>query len=309
MTEHRSPRRVSRVRTLAAAASILAALSVWTGCNKDADAPLAPLAGNGVAAPSAVGDEATGEVEQQTGADNQATESSAIDSGDAASAPSDQAATPHVEESTAPASVPGEAPGPSGAQQPQPQQQASKQPQPPPVGSALPQPPPPAQVDKPEVVLSQHHAQTCLVGVGDEFPSLVLPDLEGIPRELAQLRGDRMTILVFWTAQGLYAREQFSRIMHECHDRYAKLGVRVVAINVGDSPQVVEELAAKHGVTIPCLLDADGQAFRQAATGLLPRTYLLDAAGKIVWFDLEYSRSQRRELHNAVYYQLKQNGA
>jgi hypothetical protein len=71
----------------------------------------------------------------------------------------------------------------------------------------------------------------------------------------------------------------------------------------------VQELAVKHGVTIPSLLDSDGAAFGQVATSLLPRTYLLDAAGRIVWFDLEYSRSQRLELHNAVYHQLKQGGA
>jgi peroxiredoxin len=178
-----------------------------------------------------------------------------------------------------------------------------------PAASGIPQPPPPAELHKPEVILSQHHAQTCLVGVGDPFPNLTLPDLEGNSRELTQLYGDRMTIVVFWTSKGLYAREQFSRIMYECHDRYGALGVRVVAINVGDSPEVVQELATQHGVTIPCLLDADGAAFDQVAADLLPRIYLLDAAGRILWFDLEYSRSQRLALHNAVYFHVKQNGA
>jgi hypothetical protein len=71
----------------------------------------------------------------------------------------------------------------------------------------------------------------------------------------------------------------------------------------------VQELATKHQVTIPVLLDADGQALEQVATGLLPRTYLLDAEGRVLWFDLEYSRGQRLGLNNAVYYQLKQTGA
>jgi peroxiredoxin len=167
----------------------------------------------------------------------------------------------------------------------------------------------PVEVYKPEVILSQNHAQTCVVGMGDPFPKLTLADLEGNSRELSQLYGERMTIVVFWTAKGFYAREQFARIMQEVQDRYQPLGVSVVAINVGDSPQVVQELAQKDGVTVPCLLDADSQAFHQVATDLLPRTYLLDAEGRILWFDLEYSRSQRQELHNAVHFQLKQAGA
>jgi peroxiredoxin len=148
-----------------------------------------------------------------------------------------------------------------------------------------------------------------VVGVGDPFPALTLPDLEGAARELPQLYGDRMTIVVFWTTEGHYAREQFTRIMHEGRQRYAALGVNVVTINVGDSPEVVKELATQYEVTVPCLLDEEGQGFQQVARGLLPRTYLLDAEGRILWFDLEYSRSQRYELHNAVHYHLKQSGA
>jgi len=33
---------------------------------------------------------------------------------------------------------------------------------------------------------------------------------------------------------------------------------------------------------------------------MLPWTFVLDANGKIVWFDLEYSLSTRRELQQAL---------
>lgn len=167
---------------------------------------------------------------------------------------------------------------------------------------------PPTQVYKPEVILSQHHAESCLVGLGDAFPAMTLSNLEGESQALSDLYGDRMTVVVFWNASGLYAREQFTRMMQETQAPYQPLGVNVVAINVGDGADVVRELATKHGVTVPCLLDPEGQAFQQVATGLLPRTYLLDAEGRILWFDLEYSRSQRAGLHNAIYYHLKQGG-
>jgi peroxiredoxin len=168
--------------------------------------------------------------------------------------------------------------------------------------------PPPAEVHKPEVILSERHLQTCRVGVGDSFPALTLPDQEGASHDLSQLMGDRMTIVVFWNSKNMYAREQFSRIMKEAYDRYAALGVKVVTINVGDTPEVVQNLVAEHKITTPCLIDVERKAFEQVANDLLPRTYLLDAEGKILWFDLEYSRSQRLSLHNAVHYQLKQGG-
>ena len=168
--------------------------------------------------------------------------------------------------------------------------------------------PPPADLHPPEVILSEHHRNTCLVGVGDAIPPLTLSTLDGKPQELSQLYGERMTIVVFWSTGNFYAREQFTRLMPELEQRYQGLGVNVVAINVGNSPDEVRELVEQHGVAADMVLDPDGEAFQQVAADLLPRTYLLDAEGRILWFDLEYSRSQRIGLHNAVHYHLKQGG-
>ena len=56
----------------------------------------------------------------------------------------------------------------------------------------------------------------------------------------------------------------------------------------------------KAGANFPNLLDADGKAFAQVGSERLPRTYLLDPQGKILWFDIEYSLATRRELHQAL---------
>ena len=53
------------------------------------------------------------------------------------------------------------------------------------------------------------------------------------------------------------------------------------------------------------LRDPDRQAFAQIASDLLPRSYLLGADGEILWLDVEYSRSTRRELRNAILYHLR----
>jgi peroxiredoxin len=291
--------------------ALLTALAAPAGCSKDADETSQPPAGN---PPTSVTSSSSVDADNEGG---EAANDPSTGNGAPSSTSSDLDAAPEIGSATAPPEGDNGAITQPGNEQPAVEQPGQEQEQPgheqpaaqPPAASAIPQPPPPAQVFKPEVILSQYHAQTCVIGVGDLFPSATLPDLDGNPRELTQLYGDRMTIILFWNAKAFYAREQFTRIMHECHKRYGALGVRVVAINVGDSPEVVQELATKHGVTIPCLLDADRKVFAQAATDLLPRTYLLDAGGRVVWFDLEYSRSQRLELHNAVYYQLKQNGA
>jgi peroxiredoxin len=77
-------------------------------------------------------------------------------------------------------------------------------------------------------------------------------------------------------------------------------GVAVVGIAVGESPDSAQATLQRAKAEYPNLLDADGKAFDQVGSEKLPRTYLLDSQGKIVWFDIEYSLSTRRELHQAL---------
>jgi peroxiredoxin len=166
---------------------------------------------------------------------------------------------------------------------------------------------PPEPLHKPEVFLSHAHAQTCLVGVGDPLPPIALPDLEGNVRALPDLYGEKLTVVVFWSDRKIFAREQFARLGIDT-DQFRDFGVSVVAINVGDPPEVVAQQRRAHAGGCECLIDEPGQALARVATGKLPRTYLLDAEGRIVWFDIEFSRATERELRNALYWHLLPEG-
>ena len=54
------------------------------------------------------------------------------------------------------------------------------------------------------------------------------------------------------------------------------------------------------GMKISCYFDPDKAFFSKVAASTLPRVYLLDAAGKIIWFDTQYTQSTRRNLMQAV---------
>jgi hypothetical protein len=105
----------------------------------------------------------------------------------------------------------------------------------------------------------------------------------------------------------VYAAEQFMRLGQDTIEPFSGFGVSVVAINVGDEEPHVKTFADWAKYNGPCLLDGGGTAFESVATSKLPRTYLLDAEGKILWFDIEFSLSTARELHNALFYFLRRN--
>jgi peroxiredoxin len=156
----------------------------------------------------------------------------------------------------------------------------------------------------PKVAMTKELLTTCLVQVGDTMPDAELSDLDGKSQPLAGLRGPKLTVLCFWKSGESLAGELKSlEILADLQDLYAadmEKGVRVVGINEGDLPEVVRKRVADAKATFPNLLDPDGAFFDKVATQRLPRVYLLDPEGVILWFDLEFSPTTRRHLKEAV---------
>lgn len=161
----------------------------------------------------------------------------------------------------------------------------------------------------PEVLLSSHHAATCQVKVGDPFPRFNVQTLDGQITNLADHLGSPLTVVVFWNRLHVPAVEQVCRLDQEITRPFASKGLEAIAINVNDSIEDAQGLLQVISHEFLTLLDPTGDAFRQVASEGLPRTYLLDAQGTILWFDLEYSRSMRRDLQRAIEHYLGEESA
>jgi peroxiredoxin len=161
-------------------------------------------------------------------------------------------------------------------------------------------PEPPPKPTVPEVHLPEAMAATCVVQVGDVLPDATLPDVDGKATELRSRFGAKLTVVCFWRSDNVYAIEELRDLQTLVAAPGANKGVRVVAINEGETPKPVADAFQATSVTFPCLLDPDGTYFRKVATEKLPRTYLVNAQGKILWFDIEYSLSTQRDLLQAI---------
>jgi hypothetical protein len=132
------------------------------------------------------------------------------------------------------------------------------------------------------------------------MPALRLPDLEGQQRDAAQMYGERLTVVCFWNDNRALARAELADLGPDVVEPFQDRGVAVVGVAVGMPPATVVERVTGDEIAFPVLVDADGEQFAQIGEQKLPRTYLLDESGKILWFDIEYSRSTRRELIGAI---------
>jgi peroxiredoxin len=160
-------------------------------------------------------------------------------------------------------------------------------------------PPPPATV--PKVILTKRQMESCLLNVGDALPDAALADLQGAAVPVGNLLGKRLTVVLFWNgAAAQLAANALDDLGRDVFQPLASQGVAVAAVNVGDPPQTVAQTAGQVRPQFPVLLDPQGAYFARLAKDGLPRVYLLDAAGKIAWFDLEFSRTTRRNLLQAI---------
>jgi len=171
-----------------------------------------------------------------------------------------------------------------------------------PDGPAAPPQPPPKPI-MPQVKLTEALEATCLVKVDDLLPEGTLADLGGRALDVRTKLSPKLTVLCFWKGDDLYALEQLEK---HVAGPYARKGVGVVGINQKDWPSVVRRKLQAAEVTFPCLLDPRGAYFAKIATEGLPRIYLVDGQGKILWFDTEYSRGSERDLLQAIEYVLAQ---
>jgi hypothetical protein len=162
----------------------------------------------------------------------------------------------------------------------------------------------PDELYAPSVSMTEHHRKSCLVFVGDHMPQGTLEDSGGREHSILKSLGQRLTAIVFWNARNPYALDQFEELPHDLVP-FKELGVATVAVHVGPEPDNYGELCRQFGQDVLCVSDPDGAYFGKVADGDVPRTYLVDAGGKVIWLDIEYSRTTRHDLRNAVHYSLQ----
>jgi peroxiredoxin len=167
----------------------------------------------------------------------------------------------------------------------------------------------PAKIAK--VLLTDAEKKICKVNVGDKVPNITLPSLAGEPTELNTLVGKKLTVITFWNPTDPYSTWQLSDLTGDVLKPFESLDVKVVSVCSGKADAAVDAATAQGAMDqakakFPCLLDADGSAMAQFGTDRTTRTYLIDAEGKVLWFDIDYSRSTRRELKSALSFLLEE---
>ncbi|HKZ06964.1 MAG TPA: TlpA disulfide reductase family protein [Methylomirabilota bacterium] len=112
-------------------------------------------------------------------------------------------------------------------------------------------------------------------------PPLALSDLDGRSVSLASLRGD-VVLLYFWATWCPYCEKELPTTVEQLARRYRDRRLSVLAVNIEEGRGKVLPWIRRHGVTVPVLLDVDGDVTSEYRVTATPTAVLIDREGKML---------------------------
>lgn len=125
---------------------------------------------------------------------------------------------------------------------------------------------------------------------GMEAPEFNLADLSGARQHFGRLKGEKLTIVLFWATWGENSTKALT-MMQSLHQRYAGKGLSVVGINVDRQEMTAETVRAIRArvadlkITFPILLDQGLGVFHAFGVVAVPSTVVLDS-GRVLRYEL-----------------------
>lgn len=115
-------------------------------------------------------------------------------------------------------------------------------------------------------------------------PPLALPDMGGRTRNLNQFRGN-VVIVSFWATWCEPCRAEIPA-MSAMAKRHREEGLRLIAVNVGESAQKISAFVAKLPVAGVVLQDRNSTTSKQWDVAGMPGNFLVDRSGTLRFWHL-----------------------
>lgn len=144
---------------------------------------------------------------------------------------------------------------------------------------------------------------TTLIHAGDMAPDFTVEMLDGSSVTLSKLQG-KPTLLIFWATWCPPCREELSHLQEGVIDLFGDK-INVLPISRGEKREVVEGFLDKMGYTFAVGLDGDQSIYRKYATNYIPRCWVIDSKGEVVYAGVGYDEAIAAEVNEALNKALK----
>lgn len=145
---------------------------------------------------------------------------------------------------------------------------------------------------------------TTLVNVGDVAPDFAVTMLDGRTIKLSELRGN-VVMVCFWATWCPPCRQELAHLQEGVIDQFAGEKFVVLPISRGEERAVVEKFIVDNGYKFGVGLDSDRAIYDLYASNYIPRTFIVDKEGKVVYRTAGYDEVIAKEVNAAITKALK----
>ncbi len=140
---------------------------------------------------------------------------------------------------------------------------------------------------------------TTLVQVGQMAPDFTVTMLDGRQIKLSELRGNAV-MLCFWATWCPPCRQELAHLQEGVLDKFEGSKLVVLPISRGEKREVVEKFIADNGYKFAVGLDPERQIYDQYASNFIPRTFIINKQGKVVYRTAGYDEDIAQQVNAAI---------
>ena len=145
---------------------------------------------------------------------------------------------------------------------------------------------------------------TTLVKVGQVAPDFSVEMLDGRTIKLSELRG-KVVMLCFWATWCPPCRQELAHLQEGVIDQFKGEKLVVLPISRGEKRDVVEKFITDNNYTFGVGLDSDRAIYDLYASNYIPRTFIVNKQGKVVYRTAGYDETIAEEVNAAISQALK----
>ncbi len=155
-----------------------------------------------------------------------------------------------------------------------------------------------SETDTEEVSVEDEVAAATLIFAGDKAPDFTVQMLDGSRVILSRTEG-KPTLLIFWATWCTPCREELAHLQEGIIDVYGD-SIRVLPISRGEKREVVEAFINQMGYTFNVGIDPDQKVYNNYATNFIPRCFVIEANGNVLYSGVGYDEAVAAEVRDAL---------